>query len=112
MSMSIPKELKCYLGSYEVLVKDDKSGKPVAWGHKFIKPVEALKWDEFKKYGTVVVVERNYPSLQWGVITKYLTLTEAIEKHGAVKETRDFGNSKYNLTVFDKITFLTVNLKT
>lgn len=94
--LPLPDHLKVYFSDYKVCVVDAGCGEPVAWGYE---PQTRLADDLFAEVGTKYGTWHCGPRREsmgswlagktptsishWFLITKYLTLEEAIEKYGS-----------------------------
>jgi hypothetical protein len=77
----IPAHLKPYLGRYGKQLFDGWCGECTQWGFAITKHCSEDIWSELHKYGSL---ECAYPN--WFLITKQLSITDAIEQYGNVTE--------------------------
>jgi hypothetical protein len=73
--------LKAYLGDYGPQLYDSYSGECTSWGYAIVDLCTDFVWEELGKFGEL---ECSYPS--WFLITKRLSISEAIKKYGQITE--------------------------
>jgi hypothetical protein len=78
----MPAELRSFFGAYGPQFYDGYCGEPVAWGHPVLKRMDDARWQEASEYGDL---QCAHLSGRWFLITKWLTVQEAQEKYGEVK---------------------------
>lgn len=67
------------LSEFGIVMKDSGCGEPIAWGFEIINH---LGEERFNLLKNICNVECVYPA--WVVVTKYLTVEEAIQKYGEI----------------------------
>jgi len=97
---SIPSKLVEFLGEYGEQLFDSWSGKVVAWGYRITDHCGEEIWEELSKYGTL---ECLYPS--WFLITKQLTIQEAIDMYGDITKIIVGKRGGYHAIIFGSTRF-------
>jgi hypothetical protein len=84
---------------YETVMRDALSGEPVGWGHKPLKRFADDEFSELGKVGEWFCLQGSYANL-WCLVTRKLTLTEAIDKYGPVTEVHTGPNGGFKDVTF------------
>lgn len=107
MAREIPKKYKDYLGKYGPQLYDPGCGEIVGWGHIIIGYMGKENFEQLRhgSYGSVCCHDGV-----WFLITKWLTVKEAIEKYGKIKYVKTGQKGGFRSVTFGKTTFLSKKL--
>ena len=105
MMQEKPKGFENDLSEFRAVMSDSGCGEPIAWGFEIINTLGIERFDLLKN---ICNLECIYPN--WFVVTKYLTIEEAIQKYGEIThiERGPRGGFKYmilggNKTFYSKL---------
>jgi hypothetical protein len=77
----MPSDLREFFGPYGPQLFDSYCGEPVAWGHAVRARMGEERWIQASEFGQL---ECDHASGSWFLITKWLTLDEALRQYGEV----------------------------
>jgi hypothetical protein len=107
MVKEIPKKYKDALGKYGPQLYDPYCAEIVGWGYKIVKYMGKENFEQLRhgSYGSVC-----YRNGIWFLITKWLTVKEAIEKYGIIKHIETGPKGGFHSVTFGKTTFVSKKL--
>jgi hypothetical protein len=103
--MKTPNSLRKYLGPYSACVFDTLSGECVAWGHTVNRSASKEILDQLKEHGEMAYLLNNQLEKVWCLITRSLTIEEAINRYGKIKKIQVGSRGGYKTITFGNTTF-------
>ena len=101
----IPDKFLPYITGYGPQIHDCYCDEPIGWGYKIAKQMSKEDFNELGNYGEMECLYGAHLESNWYLITKWLTVEEAMERYGPMTKEERGPRGGFRKITFGKKTF-------